>query len=335
MATDNDSQPPTDNDSTNADRLARWREQSDFDVEHWYELLRDHTFPTAIVPLPKEVAAAVQAAYSHRFLERAEPTAEQQAALQEYTAHLQDECNKLGRDGFFVRLGSRSPKDADAAMATRQAYEAELERRAEEDGAEDGYESVDEACNAQLRAYFEVAHRALRVSTAEEAVALLCTSERVYRDLERSLEGGVDMSVCLRAWQPSLRQEYEFRGFVCGGTLTQLSQYNPYVHMPDLVEARDATLATIERFWRESVDPLLRTRWDAYVVDFALLGSGDVLIVELNPFDEQTEAGLFTWEDPEDRALLERGPLGLRMTTHPRPRMQATIQGFTQELREG
>ena len=48
--------------------------------------------------------------------------------------------------------------------------------------------------------------------------------------------------------------------------------------------------------------------------------AGDVLIVELNPFDEQTEAGLFTWEDPEDRALLERGPLGLRMATHPRPR---------------
>ena len=39
-------------DTEHAERLVRWRQQSDFDVEHWYELLQDHTFPTAIVPLP-------------------------------------------------------------------------------------------------------------------------------------------------------------------------------------------------------------------------------------------------------------------------------------------
>ena len=60
----------------------------------------------------------------------------------------------------------------------------------------------------------------------------------------------------------------------------------------------------------------------------------DVLIVELNPFDEQTGGGLFRWEDPDDRALLEHGPLGLRMATQPQPRMQATIEVFTQELRD-
>ena len=103
------------------------------------------------------------------------------------------------------------------AAATDMEVRSAIETLKAEEGAEDSYESVDEACNAQLRAYFEVAHHALRVSTVDEAVALLCTSERVCRDLERSLEGGVEMSVCLRAWQPSLRQEYEFRGFVCGG----------------------------------------------------------------------------------------------------------------------
>ena len=163
-------------------------QQSDFDVEHWYDLLRDHTFLTTTVPLPKEVAAAVTASYRHRYLQRAEPTAAQHEALQVYTTRLQIKCAKLGRDGFFVRLGSRSPKDADAAVATRQAYEVELARRYAEDSAEDGYASVDVACNAQLRAYFEVAHSALRVSTTEEAVALLSTSERVCRDT--APEGG-------------------------------------------------------------------------------------------------------------------------------------------------
>jgi len=236
-------------------------------------------------------------------------------------------------EGFFVRLGSRSPKDAEAAVPTREAYEAELKRSTAEDGAQGGYGAADDATNAQLRAYFEVAHRALRVRTAEEAVALLCSSERVCRDVERSLASGVAMTVCLRAWQPALRQEYEFRAFVCGDRLTHVTQYNPYVHTPQVVATRDETLATLERFWRDEIDPKLRARHDAYVVDFALLSTGDVVVVELNPFDEQTGGGLFRWEDPDDRALMERGPLGLRMATRPRPRMEATVQVFTAELR--
>ena len=49
--------------------------------------------------------------------------------------------------------------------------------------------------------------------------------------------------------------------------------------------------ATLERFWRDEIDPKLRARHDAYVVDFALLSTGDVVVVELNPFDEQTGGG--------------------------------------------
>ena len=185
------------------DRLDRWREQSAFDVEHWYEVLRDHTAETAIVPLPAEVAQAIVASYRHRFLSRDEPTEAQLTALREYTAQLRRDCAAMESEGFFVRLGSRSPKDAEAAIPTREAYEAELERRTAEDGAAGGYDTADDATNAQLRAYFEVAHRALRVRTAEEAVALLCSSERVCRDVERSLASGVAMTVCLRAWQPA------------------------------------------------------------------------------------------------------------------------------------
>lgn len=315
------------------DRLERWRQQSTFDVEHWYELLRGHTAETAIVPLPADVARALVASYRHRFLRRDEPTEAQLTALREYTARLQQDCAAMESEGFFVRLGSRSPKDAEAAVATREAYDAELQRRTVEDGAEDGYGTADDSCNAQLRAYFEVAHQALRVRSAEAAVALLCSSERVCRDVERSLASGVAMSVCLRAWQPALRQEYEFRGFVCGGKLTHVSQYNPYVHTPQVVASRDDTLATLERFWREEIDPRLRARYGSYIVDFALLSTGDVVVVELNPFDEQTGGGLFRWEDPDDRALMERGPLGLRMATRPRQHMQATIEVFVAELR--
>ena len=55
-------------------------------------------------------------------------------------------------------------------------------------------------------------------------------------------------------------------------------------------------------------------------------------MIELNPYEPQTGGGLFNWKDPDDLALLERGPLTLRLATQPRPRLQATLEVFISEL---
>ena len=139
-------------------------------------------------------------------------------------------------------------------------------------------------------------------------LALLGTSERVCKDLEVSVYGGLDVSVCLRAWQPTLWQEFEFRGFVRGGTLNALSQYDPHVYLPEVVAClvcrpllsvtvrycplliwqvvacRDSLLAKLTAFWRDRVRPALRDAgprefartYDAYAVDLAVLSSGEV-----------------------------------------------------------
>ena len=88
---------------------------------------------------------------------------------------------EIGEHGCFVRLSTRSPKDA--AMPTREAYEREVARRADVDMPED----MDAAVNSQLRAFFEVGVHALRVRDAEAALELLLTSERVHRDLQDAL----------------------------------------------------------------------------------------------------------------------------------------------------
>ncbi len=47
-----------------------------------------------------------------------------------------------------------------------------------------------------------------------------------------------------------------------------------------------------------------------YIIDFAWLGSGEVIIVELNPFDGvclgtfPASRGMFLWDDPSDRRIM-------------------------------
>ena len=143
------------------------------------------------------------------------------------------------------------------------------------------------------------------------------------------------VKVALRAWEPSLRQEYEFRGFVFEGALTAISQYNDYCYLPEQVQQADHICATLERFWRERVAPAAAPLYASYVVDFALLAGGEPRVIELNPFDEQTGAGLFSWE--RDRDALQRAPppgepCPLRLATQPRPRMQPTLEVLLLEL---
>lgn len=48
-------------------------------------------------------------------------------------------------------------------------------------------------------------------------------------------------------------------------------------------------------FWAERVAPLVAPLHETYIVDFAVLKGGDVAVIELNPFNEQTAAGARAW----------------------------------------
>ena len=185
-----------------------------------------------------------------------------------------------------------------------------------------------------MRAFFEVGFQSLRVHDADGAMQLLLASERVHTDLYDVLLAGSleEMKVAIRRWEPLLRQEYEFRAFVKAGQLTAISQYNPYCFFPEQVAAHDELIATLEGFWSTRVADLLAPLYEDYVIDLAVLANGDCCVVELNPFEPQTGGGLFVWENPEDLALLERGPLTLRLAKRPPPRMQTTLEVFVSEL---
>ncbi|KNC52293.1 uncharacterized protein AMSG_01120 [Thecamonas trahens ATCC 50062] len=201
-------------------------------------------------------------------LSRAE--SETLAALERRVQAAMDEATLMSTR-FFVRLSTRSPKDA----VTSQ------------DGT---------------------AKDALAVTRAREALALIGRSMRCYSDLQahlkfRALPNLPAMNLILREWV-DMPFDYEFRCFVASGALTAISQYACFDVVPELHDT--ATLDAIRDAIVElhtSLDPLLSL--DSYVFDVVWMpDTGSVSLIEINPFGAELSSGacLFSWT--RDRALL-------------------------------
>jgi hypothetical protein len=257
-------------------------------------------------------AAAIEAAYRHKYNHSREMTLDERAQLEGLKGKVDEEMAHAGA-GYFIRLASRSPKDA--AIFSRAELDAATAKiaAAEPEPAAGGTPEATRA-NHRLRAFCDLSIMSLRVSSGEAAVNLFVSSERVFRDVIEALAAreacGFTQKVVVREWEPLLDQEFEFRGFVTGGKLTALSQYNHMVHFPEQVKRKAELLHAIAAFWETSVRDRLAAQYARYIVDFAVLRDGRVIVIELNPFDNHTGAGLYSWGSEKDVDVME-GRAGL------------------------
>ena len=155
---------------------------------------------------------------------------------------------------------------------------------------------------------------------------MLLDSERVFEDLEYALRGPPEskraadgesmprkwnMSIVARAWDPRLRPESEFRGICWNGELTCLCQYFHPLFFPELA----AQKPLIERdvlavFGTPGVQAAVSKLGGHCIIDFAWLAEGEVIVIELNPFDGvclgtfPASTGLFLWDDPADKLVM-------------------------------
>mmetsp|Transcript_21909 Transcript_21909/g.62143 ORF Transcript_21909/g.62143 Transcript_21909/m.62143 type:complete len:387 (-) Transcript_21909:159-1319(-) len=310
------------------DEAERWKYFFDAGCRGWMDALAGHTFRSTFVDLPREDAAAIVDHWEARLQARQAGDVEREAALLEAaTASLQglrgrlddavrveSEASPAGR--AFVKLSTRSPKDSGKALErAAAAYRARLEK--EESPPDD---------NRRWKILSEEVTQAGAVATGADALELLLDSERVYEDLEYALRGpkthrdgagagaaqAYDMSVVARAWDPRLTLSSEFRGIAWGGGLTCLCQYFHPLFFPELLDLKE----TIEKdclslFAQPAVSSAVAALGGNCIVDFAWLGQGDVIIVELNPFDGlclgtfPASTGLFLWDDARDQAVMK------------------------------
>jgi hypothetical protein len=133
-------------------------------------------------------------------------------------------------------------------------------------------------CNALIKS--------LKVKNGNEAMDLICNSQRVADDLTRELKYSEDFSlnIVIREWVDSLSYEMEFRGFVCKNKLTAISQYDSYLYSKKLNDEKDEIEEKIKTFFNVNLKEKLK-HLDSYIVDFEILTNGKIVIIELNPFN--------------------------------------------------
>lgn len=160
----------------------------------------------------------------------------------------------------FVRLGSRSPKDTAAALLSRG-----------------------------------------RAGSGQAVLKLLTAgSLRMAVDLDRCLRSGYAPWIYLRTWQP-IPWHDEFRAFVRDRRVIGVSQYFHTSEWP----ASPGAAETIRVYARRLQDglqgllPLLHL--PDVVVDVALdaRAEGGLRLIELNPWGDRSDAGLFLWNAAE------------------------------------
>ena len=161
------------------------------------------------------------------------------------------------------------------------------------------------------------------------------------------------MSLCARAWDPRLTPESEFRDV--GRTHVPVSTSTRSTSRPGLLRAAGGDplpVLVIQRrgvrysvllgggggagggraalvmrdcqatFNAPAVKAAVARLGGHCIVDFAWLGPGEVIVIELNPFDGvclgtfPASTGLFLWDDPRDQAVMTgEAPFELRLRT--------------------
>ncbi|KAL6048674.1 Cell division cycle protein 123 [Balamuthia mandrillaris] len=311
--------------------------------EEYWEKIKPLSFTSTFVPLSKKAAAALMAAHKAFLATKNEDSQQSSGNWKEEhpeLAQLVEDINAaqklLDREHVFVRLSSRSPKDA---ALSRQGFKSLLEEELQQVKRLEG-ESATSSDNQLLHALYRASTVALKVSNGEEGVQLLVESPRIQGDLDAYLHSQKEdetFNVVVREWG-EFDVELEFRAFVYQNKFTALTQYNEFIFFPRMLSQKDTILSVITDFLHKEVMPLMTL--PNYVLDLALKypsGEGEreeastyrgfkLYVVELNPLAEFAGSGLFDWTKDWD-VLLGKKPFEFRVHESEPPHARQQIAG--------
>ena len=251
--------------------------------EDYYDLIKDFTFKSDIRILSlEEIRTVLQA--NKEFTETGSSDTvdltsvenkidESIAAIRELTG---SECK------VFVRFSSRSPKDA---IYHLDAFPTLIQEKLQELNSTDIY--------AKLHAFYMASTEILAISSGSEAVDLFRKSSRIVGDLEHCLEVSEPMNVIVREFV-QFPVKNELRGFVYQGSLTALTQYNRTCYFPDQLETKAEVEEKVRTFMKGFI-VAMRSLLESFVVDIVVDTTGQVWVVEVNPFGELADSCLFSW----------------------------------------
>lgn len=300
-------------------------------VEEWEPLLGNGlTFRTVHLPMEKKHAQAMVAAYEqYKKLTDASSQFEAMygqlckdplfAAMERELQDKMDACMKdWGCEKVFVKGSSRSAKDAVNLIPTMSIdFESRCIAAAGRAGA-----GSDCKCslNDGVVALLGAGKDAMGSPSARYFLRLFVRSERIYQDMTLALgRPEFKSGWAIREWC-DVDIGMEFRGFVCKRELCALSQYDYLVTIDRLLDckSRERIVSMVQDFYAKSVAPKLHqkgSKFESYVVDFAVDVKGRCWVIELNPFQESTDGALFSWA--RESKLLKERPFTFRFQDKP------------------
>lgn len=296
--------------------INRWKklqENLHQNVEVWVDSVREFTFRTWTVDLAYSEADAMVQHYQHTYNHRAALTPQQEEAMISLTKKLEDAIAPIiqqGGEGAFVRLSSRSPKDA--VLMPGEATDRMMKVLTDDLKQEGHFVSH----NREFCALMKVGTESLKVRNAKQALDLLLNSERVFIDLMLALDFPkvYSMKLIIREWE-HLDYHMEFRGFVHNNSLNALCQYDSFCYFEELQDPQmqEMIVSRVQELFEVVKKDI---PFENYVIDFGVMPD-KVIIVELNSWNSGTGSAMFSWVS--DISVLENGPFEFRVNKAPTP----------------
>ena len=158
-----------------------WMSKHDF--MRWYNVIKDATFQSIDISIDLNEAKALVRLYHQRVNRNKPISTEQQNTINKFKHKIQTRLNNHTsfniENGFFIRLSSRSPKDATMfepyLNRTKKAMQTLLKDKLK-NGFENNY-------NTQTIAFFQTCVNEMRVYSTEDIINLLCNSGLFFFNL--------------------------------------------------------------------------------------------------------------------------------------------------------
>lgn len=255
----------------------------DCNIETWYCLIKEYTFPTVFCSLSLDEAQLFIQVYEKNFKDllniedidwRNSLNENESEIIKKLEQRIQNEINNFiePNGSIFAKTSSRSAKDSPVyTKKFQQLYKQFLSDKISNE-------------NEQITCLLKAAFQSLRIQNGTELIEMFIKSERIYQDMLLAVEkrARFNENIVLRKFI-DIDVDMEFRGFVYNKKLTALSQYNYLIYSKQLNENKIKILQAIQTFYEKNVALKLDEAkfLTCFVIDFAIVSGINYFIFDI------------------------------------------------------
>eukprot|EP01083_Nonionella_stella_P039472 107344_1 len=308
----------------------QWMRKHNFHA--WYDVLCDETFESISLDLDKNEGLALCVMYKNKMNRNTDD--KQWIDVNKTIGNLKTKIKATLQGssfdhGYFVRLSSRSPKDAvmdDPYLSkTQNMMYQDLKYKLTQES-----QIYHNNLNTATISYFQSCLQCMECLDGSDMINLLSSSLRIHEDLQLFKCQG--LKLIIRKWS-EITLGSEFRGFINkNGVLNGLSQYYHFLYFECVKRNKDKIQNAVLSYYNKRIKHMLLNHHYLLpcVIDFVILNFNEfvghniygeeavIKVVELNIFHDYSNAvriesgsEMFDWTN--DKNVLLNGPFEFRI----------------------